>query len=293
LREEVDRGQYYLPGVATGERETIVTSPIDARPDYLLRLPGPSWLPLFAGVGTAIFFLALTVKLFIVAVAGVAVALFSIFKWLWQSDPQSTGKLYDVGGGVNLADYMAGPRSHSWWAMIVLILVDGAIFASLVFSYFYLWTITTAQWPPPQFELPVLAASAVSAVNWIVSSAGIGLANRVLRGSQSKTAFSLAIFAAFAAAAAALLFNFNALWDSGARPVEHAYAAVTYTLLAWQGLHVILLMLMGGYAVARAWAGKLDSVRRSVFDNTRLMFHYTSAQGFIALLVINAPRLAG
>ena len=39
-----------LPGLATGGRETIVTSPIEAEPQYLLRLPGPSWLPLLAGL---------------------------------------------------------------------------------------------------------------------------------------------------------------------------------------------------------------------------------------------------
>src|SRR3546814_5405599 len=31
LREEVDAGRHYLPGTLTGMRETIVTSPIDAR----------------------------------------------------------------------------------------------------------------------------------------------------------------------------------------------------------------------------------------------------------------------
>src|SRR5690554_1095603 len=42
LREEVDAGAHYLPGVTTSYRETIVTSAIDAKPQYLLRLPGPS-----------------------------------------------------------------------------------------------------------------------------------------------------------------------------------------------------------------------------------------------------------
>ena len=50
LAQDVKAGRYYLPGRATGGRESIVTSPVDARPQYLLQLPGPSWLPMLAAV---------------------------------------------------------------------------------------------------------------------------------------------------------------------------------------------------------------------------------------------------
>ena len=63
LREDVEAGRYYLPGAPTGRRETIVTSPIEAEPQYLARLPGPGWTPVLAAVFTAAFFLLLTVKL--------------------------------------------------------------------------------------------------------------------------------------------------------------------------------------------------------------------------------------
>ena len=55
-------GRYYLPGTATGRRETIVTSPSRRRRNTLLRLPGPGWTPFLAAVFTAAFFLLLTVK---------------------------------------------------------------------------------------------------------------------------------------------------------------------------------------------------------------------------------------
>ena len=43
LRQDVDAGRYYLPGAPTGCRETIITSPVEAAPQYLARLPGPGW----------------------------------------------------------------------------------------------------------------------------------------------------------------------------------------------------------------------------------------------------------
>ena len=63
LAEDVKAGRYYLPNTATGGRETIITSAVDARPQYLLQMPGPGWSPLLAAFGTAGFFLLLTVKL--------------------------------------------------------------------------------------------------------------------------------------------------------------------------------------------------------------------------------------
>ena len=101
-------GQHYLPGTMTGTRETIVTSAVEARPEFLLRLPGPSWLPMLAGIGTAAFFFALTVKFTWMALAGAALALVCIFRWLWEGDPAPSGKRHAVGGGVELPDYMSG-----------------------------------------------------------------------------------------------------------------------------------------------------------------------------------------
>ena len=39
------------------------------------------------------------------------------------------------------------------------------------------------------------------------------------------------------------------------RPQLHGYAATAYTMVAWQGLHAVLLSLMFGFTVLRCrWA---------------------------------------
>ena len=61
-------------------------------------------------------------------------------------------------------------------------------------------------------------------------------------------------------------------------PEAHAYGASVYTILALQGFFVATVAIMALYTIARWWAGKLDSVRRSTFDNTMLFWHYATAQ---------------
>ena len=184
LRQEVDTGQHYLPGLVTGTRETIVTSPRSARPEYILRLPGPSWLPFVAGVGTAAFFFLLTLKFFVAAGLAAAITLFGILRWAWASDPAPGGELHDIGDGIRLPDAMTGPRSHAWWAMIVLLIVDGAILASLLFGWFYL-AAGAAEWPPAGGAAPAIGLSALAALGWVSGSAAIEYAGRQLRGESA------------------------------------------------------------------------------------------------------------
>lgn len=142
LAEDVDAGRYYLPNAPTGGRETIITSPIDAKPQYVLQMPGPSWPTVLAAVGTAGFFLFLTVKMVIPAVLSGILAVWMVWKWLWSTDPGPSHPPVDIGGGIKLPVHMTGASSHSWWAMIVLILVSGSMFASLLFAYLFLWTVS-------------------------------------------------------------------------------------------------------------------------------------------------------
>jgi cytochrome c oxidase subunit I+III len=290
LREEVDRGQHYLPQVATGERETLVTHPIDASPQYILRVPGPSWLPLLAGFGTAAFFLLLTVKQFVAAGIGAAIALVSLFRWLWGSDPAPGTKLHPIGDDIHLPDYASGTVSHAWWATVVLMLVDGAIFASLVFSFFYLWTVAPAGWPPVPLALPDATWSIATTVTVLMAGAAMVCANRLLRGNRTRPAFNSAHGVGLILLWGSLLCMLQSLRIVGLQPHEHSFPAVGYTLTAWQGLHVVLLTLMGGYVIARSSTGRLDAGRRVTFDTYRLLWHYSVWQGVIALAIINSPR---
>jgi cytochrome c oxidase subunit I+III len=283
LRREVDSGRHFLPGVATGGRETIVTSPRSARPEYILRLPGPTWLPFIAGVGTALFFFLLTVKAFVGAALAAAVTLVAILLWAWASDPAPGDALHDVGGGIRLPDAMIGPRSHAWWAMVVLLLVDGAIFASLLFAWFYL-AGGFSGWPPPGATRPPLAATLLAAFGWIAGSAALEIAARQVRDGAGAafallTATSLGLFVAAGSTMA------MALSGIGMGPQEHAYAALAHAFFDWQALHVAVVLVLGVFLLVRLQRGLVDARRRATFDHARILAHYTAAQGLSMLAV--------
>jgi cytochrome c oxidase subunit I+III len=290
LREEVDTGRHYLPGLATGGRETIVTSAIDAEPQFVLRLPGPSWLPLLAGLGTAVFFFALTVKWAWLAVAGAALAVGCILRWLWASDPPPLAGTFDVGDGIRLPPYMTGSRSHAWWAVVVLLLVLGSVFASFVFSYFYLWTVTAGAWPPRPWPLPEAGYATLGALGWIVALLASMLATRALSTGRIGSLVA-ALLGGAIALAAAYACDLAAVRGAGIDATAHAYGAVAHVLLAWQGMHVLLVWMVAAFVLARLRAGLLGPDHRVTYDTLRLFWLYTVGQGLVTSIVLHSPRL--
>ncbi len=277
-----------------------MTSAVDARPQFLLQLPGPGWTPFFAAAGTAAFFLLLTVKLVVPAAIGGALAIVMMLWWMWGSDPGRNHAPVAIGGGITVPVYVTGPASHSWWAMIVLLLVAGMLFGCLVVSYLYLWTVSPRVWPTERGALPAVVFPLVSAGLLVASSAAIAAASRALRNTAAGVRggrhwlVRIAILTALPLLPMALGAELYGQWRAGVTPTQNSYGAAVYMLAALEGQLVVALVIMGGYTLARSWCGLLDGVRRATFDNTMLLWHYAVAQGLVTLLLVHGfPRTLG
>ena len=93
---------------------------------------------------------------------------------------------------------------------------------------------------------------------------------------------------------AASAADLAAQWRAGLSPSAHAYGAAVYAIVSYQIFFVLTTLIMGLYTIARWLAGKLDSVRRTTFDNTMLFWYYTLGQGLVGIVVVHGfPRLTG
>jgi cytochrome c oxidase subunit I+III len=288
LATEVPAGQHWLPGSATGARETLVTGIVDARPRHLLVLPGYGWSPFVAAAGTAAFFLLLTVKLVWPAFAAGAVALAATWRWLWASDPKPAAAEVEIGTGVWVPAKAYGRASHSWWAMVVLLAVDATVFASLLFAHLHL-ALQADVCPPPGARLADAAWPLAAGALLLAGSAALALARRALHAPRVLLPLLVGLGMACAAAA------FGAEWigqrEAGLDPRLHGWSATVAALYAYQGVHVALLLLMGAFVCARALAGRLGPTQRAAIDCSALMWHYTAVQGIAIAVVVN--RLPG
>jgi cytochrome c oxidase subunit I+III len=296
LSDDVEAGRYFMPGTTTGGREALVTSPVEAVPQYILQIPGPGWQPVLAAVFTAAFFLLLTVKLVIPSAVCGAIALGCVIWWLWETDQGPIRPPADIGAGIMLPVYVTGPISHSWWAMIVLMVVCGMVFTCLVFSYLFLWLVNPGTWPPRGVGLPGPSWPFAAGLSYLASAATLALASAHLRGEDRRAPRSvpLLLAAGMILLGLAAALELQAHLATGLDPQAHAYGAAVYAIVCLQVFFVATTLIMGLYTIARWLAGRLDSVRRATFDNTMLFWSYTVGQGLVGIVIVHGfPRLTG
>ena len=251
LAEQVERGAHFLPGTATGRRETIFTSWKDATPRYLLVLASDSWWPLIAAAGTAGYFLLLTVSWTATAwLCGLA-AVGAVIAWLWQTDRVPPMAAARVADRLVLPVGERGAMGHSWWACVIMLVVDACIFASFGFAHVHL-SMELAVCPPPGSSLPGAAWTWASSALWLAAAGLMAAAcrpERLAEGAGQRGLRWLAM-GALACALAAMGCDIAGQSLAGLSPKRDAWSASVAVMTAYQGLHVVLLALALPYLCA-------------------------------------------
>jgi cytochrome c oxidase subunit I+III len=285
LAEEESSGRGYLPDTPTGAREALLTSPVASEPDQILRLPGPGWVAFVAAVASAIGMGAMTLKLSAAGLVAGLVAAGAFLYWLWTMDAALPRGLADAGRGLALPLYTNGSGSVGWWAAIVALVADAAVFASFIFAYLFLWTARPATWIPegarlPEFLQPALAGACVVAAYILFEGADR------LNQRRHRTVTSACLVAAAILAAIALAIGWIWLRGLGADPTAHSYGAAVWTLLGYGALHVAIGGVMALWCVARIALGMLDSWRCLTLRICLLFWRFTVLATLITLLLV-------
>ncbi len=292
LIRDIDQGRFYLADAEEGLRETMVTTTIDATPVQCLRVPGPSFLPFWAAVFTGGAFIFATFYLFAAALLSGIGATIVILVWLWTGTaviPERPAR--DVGLGRTLPTYNSGSQAVGWWAMLITMLGDVTAFVSLVFGYFFYWTVH-ADFPPagmagPGWVWPLVAVILLSAAWWLTVQA------RKWNRQNRTTAF-------YGGLAVAVLFSLGggvALlagpWTCGMDPTRHVYPAIVWALVGWTAVHVGVGALMQLYCAARRLFGKMTDRYDADIMNVGLYWHFLGLTFLLTSAVVAVfPLLA-
>ena len=177
-----------------------------------------------------------TFHLWMPALASLVIGTAIIIYWLWTGTawiPEKPEK--DVGLGLTLPLYNSGPSSVGWWAMFITMLALLTAFSSLVFGYYFFWTIHE-DFPPDPSSGPgtfwPLAGGVLLLAAWGLTMLGHRL-NRADHAVGFQLAVGMASVAAAAGAAALLAGPFLAEMD----PKQHVYQATVWLLLIWCAGH--------------------------------------------------------
>ncbi len=283
LIDRIDAGRFYLPDSPDGRRESLITTVIDARPQHVQRVTGPSWLPIIAAAFTGGAFIFPTFHIYWPAALCGAAALATIVWWLWRDTARipKVG-LYDAGLGLRLPTYMSGPSSVGWWAIWITMLGDSTAFASLVFGYFFYWT-ARPDFPPAGALHPDLTLIGL-ATTGLVAAWALTLTARVVNRAGRVVAARLALVAGVAATLAGAAALLGAIWPLD--PVTHVYPATVWALVVWTLVHAGAGVVMQLYVLAGSLAGKCTPNHDADLHNVALFWHFMGLTAVVTAAVI-------
>ncbi len=288
---DIDQGRFYLPDAEEGRRETIITSVIDAEPQQCQRLPGSTFITLWAALTTGGFFIFGTYHWWWPALLSLAAALGVIIYWLWTGTaliPEKDTK--DVSLGLSLPLYVSGPQSVGWWAVFITMLAMLSAFISLVFGYFFFWTVRP-DFPPKPTPGPGLFWP-VAAGLLLLASWSLTLLSRRWNKLDNAGGFYLGSLLAVALAitgAAALLAG---PWVTGLDPTSHVYPATVWILVLWTAAQTAVGVIMLLYCIARRVAGRMTARYDIEINNVALYWHFTALTAAITVAVVAGFPLA-
>ena len=291
----VDKGLFYMPDAEEGLRETMVTSVLDAEPIQCLRVPGPTWMTFWAAISLGAVFILATFHLWTLTIVTMVIATASIIVWLWRGtaiQPEKERK--DVGLGLSLPLYMSGPKSVGWWAMFITMTGDSTAFLSLVFGYFFFFTINP-QFPPatldgesigPGLVWPLISLT-LFILAWIATWYGRNT-NRAGSVASARFAIGAGAALAFGASAAVLMGPYV----TGLIPSLHVYPATVWVLAIWTACHGAVGALMLFYCLARSFAGRMTPRHDIDIANVTLYWHFMAGTALVAIATIALFPLA-
>ncbi|HEX2256586.1 MAG TPA: cbb3-type cytochrome c oxidase subunit I, partial [Afifellaceae bacterium] len=288
LPAEMAAGRHYLAIPRNGWQETLAVDAVSARPDYLIVLPGPHWAPFLGAAAMGLFFLGVLLQAYPLALFGLFLALVIFLWWGWANGLPSDPEPLPAGHGVSLLPHAAAAGAPGWWGTWLMLIANGAFFASLMFGYIFLATMAP-NWPPPALIEPqpvVLAAILVGLVAGAVA-AHQALAANAASGPGAATPWLAGGLIAGATAAA----GFAAVPLIGlVSPTEHAYGAIVSALAGYGALHSAIAAIMSGHVLARCLAGYVSPLRSLDLQVVRLWWGYTALTGLlIAAAMFGTP----
>ncbi|HKK97826.1 MAG TPA: cbb3-type cytochrome c oxidase subunit I, partial [Marivita sp.] len=158
MEAEAHHVEGVLPRVNDGRRETLGCDPVSGEPLQVLRLPHPTFVPLFTALCIAVAASATLASAYWVTLAGVIGMMIGFSAWAWE--PSDSGVKRDIGLGYVLPVNVVEKRSHMHIAVVGTMLVLYALFASLLFGLLYLWNsypVFAAQTGQPVLFWTILA----------------------------------------------------------------------------------------------------------------------------------------
>jgi cytochrome c oxidase subunit I+III len=241
-----------LAGQPVGWRAGLGVDALTGRPDGILPLSGPSYMPFFTAVGLLIVAIGEIAKVRSLAALGILVVVMAVARWIWPDDALLKQiRASNLEQRFGLPVILHGPRSLSGWAVVGFLVPVAVAFGNLFYSYFYI-RLFSDTWPQGSLPRPDLLLPGAAFALILASAVPYRWASRALaRGRWIGASACLA--GGFLLGALFLGVELFALAQMGFGPQRNAYASLFYCIAGLFCLVVLIGLALNGMANLRLW----------------------------------------
>lgn len=186
---------------------------------------------------------------------------------------------------------LTGSRAPVWWAVILLIVIESTVFATLLTSYAYL-RISANAWPPEGIPLPALRLPVLNTFVLLMSSIAVYWAGTAIgQGDTRKLKLGLA-----AGIMLEIAFLTVKLIESGGYAFDwstNAYASIFLGITNLHSVHVVAAIVMASATLILAFRGYFTPERRLGIQVVSYYWQFVAViwvPVFVVLYLV--PRLA-
>jgi len=249
--------------------QTPSSSLLDGELDEVLEPPSESGKPILFALALSALFTMLLLEHWVTAGVFAAVGVLVLVWWHGEEAAAAARRHISLPLGV--------------WGMVMAIFTEGALFFTLLGSYWYL-RFRDTQWPPPGIADPKLTLPLVMTGVLLISAVPVVLAARAARADRAGAARGLLALGLVIQlgylAVQVLLFRHDLLDFS---PRGSAYGSVYFGMLALHHVHVVVGILLSCALLARL-AGGLTSYR--VTGMRAIAFYWCFVAGLAVPVVL-------
>lgn len=168
-------------------------------------------------------------------------------------------------------------RTTGYWGTVAAIATEAVLFGLLLFAYSQLRT-QSERWPLGNIAEPELVKSGFRTVVLLASTIPMHLADKAAAArDQAKLRWSLAVgWAMGALFLAGHVDEWATLWHEF-RPTTNAYGSLFYTITGFHALHLVVGLVIAGYLLVGALAGRYERGPTHGVENGILYWHFVDA----------------
>ncbi len=229
-----------------GEREMLGTDPVTAQPQQIIRLAKSSLLPMACAMAILGALVLLLMKMGGWSLLPLGILIGLVWQLAWCSPHVGGASAWSHRLGLPSQDCSLNPPGQ--WGVALLLLADGALFASLVFAYFFLW-IGSDNWTPSVVPGLNSQSAWLAIVLPTLAAFAIRHAAAPMRSKPRISRFRGALLLSCIAGGVAPAAHF--VWAQLAPPQQGAASSASWALLGYAWLHQLVGATGSAFVLAR------------------------------------------